>query len=256
VGDGEGEGAALVGGGESAAAEECAVAGEAGLESTESALGDLLSGDAGACGMLTAGAADVGAAVERGEDVAGVVEPPDPPELPPSKTIAHTTTTAHGPATTSQSLRWLGLRRRSARRVAEGRVGEGGAADGGAADGGVARQVSAGRGTDTAVGISSAGNRNVAGGSGIAPFGAASTSGGSASGDPAGGVVAAPVAAATRMVGSSGAPVPPGSPLPPNRIRGIRTVERTSWTWPISMPAAPQPGQETAPFRYLRQVLQ
>jgi hypothetical protein len=259
VGDGEGEGEAggLDAGAELAASEECTGSGEAALESAETGFDDVSSIEAGTCGMLTAGTAVEGAGAGRGVDVADVIETPDPPELPPSKTIAPTTTTAHPPAATSPNLRRLGLRRRSARRVAEG------GADAGAAGGGTARQASPGRGMDTAVGISPAGRRNVGGGSGTGPgeagpLGVSSAAGGSASGDAGDGAapVSAVVSAGPRRVGSSGAPVPAGSSSSPNRIRGIRMVERTSCTWPISIPAAPQPGQETAPFRYLRQVLQ
>ena len=40
---------------------------------------------------------------------------------------------------------------------------------------------------------------------------------------------------------------------PRERTRGIRTVDRTSWTWRRFDPAAPQPGQDSAPLRCLWQ---
>lgn len=46
------------------------------------------------------------------------------------------------------------------------------------------------------------------------------------------------------------------SPAPSSSTRGIRTVERTSWTLESSTPVAPQPGHDRAPLRCLRQVLQ
>lgn len=200
-------------------------------------------------------------------------EPPEPPELFPTRRSAHTTTPAHPPVTANPSPSRLDLRRRSARRpptepcVSEKSVAEAAGIVAVSASALVpptflrssSRAAAGSRSpvSATSTGCPASGSRPMPRCRPMPRSGSASR-GGRPTGSSATSSAPSPAAASSASASVPGSiAVAGGSTASGTGMRGIRTVERTSCTRSSSSPVvAPQPGQDTAPFRCLRQVVQ